>query len=1264
MHPGKGPGKAGHFISVAGAFLSAFLSSQALADRYIQNIWSTTTDPVGYVFPNWVSYPAGSFEVWLCAAADCGAGAETLRGLTVVNFGTAVSGTDIKAVYWRLRCGGVNTLYSMTYVGPYAEDAGTFPAWTWAGTSPDISGCGTDLCGSPACGRTFFVDLYIDAGPCPAPQSTVQLGFPVNSTVNPAWWGSMSDNYGYTLPWGDTWGGSQTIIWALKSSDRQYAAPGDTVEFTVTYGRPGTAALSSIDIMDTQPPYTHYVPGSSVPAPDAFWDPNPGPPAKLRWSGLAGGSVNGGPTSRITFSLTVDWGNGDSFEAGSGDDGAPEGARLANSAQVFFNGTTCGTSTVVNPPVTMVVRRYLMWMLGDNDIMLAGGYGVSDDEVIYSIFIKNASSQKTWWDVHIWDTVPQELNAWAPGYGFDDPCAGWTMTPSGCAAASPGAAMSAGRTLLSWKLDMPPDMTLELRWKARLLPSVMEGSTVINRVVLREYGHTRIVDGTGNAGAEQRFTHVAPVVLRTTYISYVAQGWGYGEDGWCGFWIVFYPLHKSANFELRGLEYTGAGWATTGGVSASIGTLMGSCLGGMGCAGSAGCGAERAPANFSKWQSGCAPNTGDPGCPAAPLHYIYKLTANAPVLWSLFTNLNVNTWNDAHTYTPSTSLTFCGLMHYTFLRRYIDSPGTGDAFNILNTSMAADGTHDPDLATTVHVFRWDDVARTWEHLETYDIDKESQVARPPVASLAEEGHYRIVSSEAKLIVRQSGLPFESAIAGARNTQHMAPNREKGTLVGAAGGDYTFYVFPGTEPDKMNRVVITNTGATAASYTIERYVPLNPFNKPASVPASMADTSGTWVPAAFGTVDPGLIPGAAVTGNPHVYGNNYDTACTFDTPDGGAGVWRITQTSGGPIEINSGNHVISPFGGTVIHASDGRQVGTEFWVSSPFTWVQGGSSDYCNWYPYAIEMFAPKSGMAVRAVSNDGFSATYTTSGSDQCVAFRGFTDVAAGAKRNIRINLLAGGTQGNLIAMYNSCVSNQKFFTAPFLATGVHYSIIAPPVVYLGQSFWITVIVLDSGGSTKTDYAGTTSFTSTDPGAKIEGKAMDTYNYTWKGCGSDCGVKMFFNVTFSRVGLQTLVGSDTIDGSINGMTTVLVVAADVKLEKRKRLSVAASGDTVQFQICWSNDSSATAFSFTITDAVPMGTTYVPQVASTMLCGTSAPVPGLTVWYSTATTTTPPGTFTSVPGTGSPLANSRWLRWTIRDVYVRSTGCVCFRVSVN
>jgi len=93
-------------------------------------------------FPNWVRAYAAAFQVddyWAdcgtagCAAChpasgdNCGGAALQVAGLTIVNFGSAVAGTDITNVYWLQDCtmaGGGLTWHTMTPVPPQM--------WTWA----------------------------------------------------------------------------------------------------------------------------------------------------------------------------------------------------------------------------------------------------------------------------------------------------------------------------------------------------------------------------------------------------------------------------------------------------------------------------------------------------------------------------------------------------------------------------------------------------------------------------------------------------------------------------------------------------------------------------------------------------------------------------------------------------------------------------------------------------------------------------------------------------------------------------------------------------------------------------------------------------------------------------------------------------------------------------------------------------------------------------------------------------------------------------
>jgi len=1224
------------------------------ASSCLHDAWDDGSVPPTVIFPNWTQFKVATHIIWIWEA---GTAPENIKGITIANFGSAAP-SDITRVYMKLSCGATTQMITLAFAGTYSGDSGPLPAWTWAGTSLDFSGC-ADLCGAPyLCGATVNADIYVDIDDCPTPGATVQLGFPSKNFV-----GGITDNYYVPPPLencfaasGPETGSIHTIQYVYKEGPKT-AAPGDTVDFTIYYGRPGNASITGIRILDSIPQYTHYVDGSGSPSPDSGWDPSATTPKKLLWTFPGPFSPTGGPTGMITFQLSVDWGNGDSFESGSGDVAAPEGARLANRVHGTWLGSPC--SSAVSNQVNTTVKRFMMWLVGDNDVLFSPSYGQPPDEMIYSVFVKNISETKTWWDVRMWDTVPPVLDPWGPDCGFDDPCQGWTMTPSGCAAASPGRYIASGKTILTWKIDMPPGFTLGLRWKAKVSGTAMAGQTAINIFSLLEFGHSRIVDGTGYSTNVNNFAHLAPIILPTTYISYVA----YSGDSWaqpdqnnvCDALNMF-PLNKKTQFELRGLRYI-QGWASTYGVSSSIGCLLGSCVGGFpGSPGScgtgsflvgvpttpspgtmAGCKAERIPA---RWE---APFLG--GNTAYPYQDIYKITSNSPVDWQSEPGYGTQC-GDWNSFAPSTTLTFTGLLHYFWKNSYHATvKGGGAEMWFQNTGKDPYGNYIPTLETTVHEFMFNYATLTWDYLHTYDLGPEGG-AMNPECLLGDEGPYRSISSQGQLIVWQgynensylgSGCPYYDCSA-------MAPTRKTGNTVGKAGD--TFYgVCHGYGTD--HKVVIGNVGGAAANVTIYQYVP-DDITGPVQIPVSMRGSSGTW--ALKGMV---VIPaGFTNAGNPRSYNTN---GTFFDNPNG-CNVFKVDLDSGGPIQIFQGGRVFVQWGGgAVLSAITGDQTGTEFWGN--WTDESDGSKGTSI---YAVDVFCSQTGMAVRAESETGISATYTTTGPDQCISFGPYPDSAVAPKKNFKYFRVAG--TGDLICQFIND-GPEKGYTAPFLQTGVHYAIILPPVVYSGQSFWITVIVLLQGGATKCDYNGTTSFSSTDPTAKIETFGMDTYNYTWKGA-TDCGVKIFFNVSFTKLGLQSVVAIDTVDGSISGVAATMVVGANVQLTKQKKLTVAASGDNVQFEVCWQNMASATAFSFTITDAIPMGTNYYPELASNMICWSTSPKPAITVWYSTATTTTPPATFTSVPGTGSPLSNSRWLRWTVRDAYVGSSGCVCYKVSVN
>ncbi len=1244
-----------HAAWAAAAFLAC--SGPATADFDIVDMWNAGNVQPGTVFPNWAQVYVGSYQVLLCNG--CLGATETLNGLTVVNFGTATT-ADIGAVYWQVRCSALNSaLFTMTYAGLYTEESGTYPAWTWAGASPNLATCG-DLCGG-TCGGTFTLNVYTDIAPCPTDLRTLKMGFPYHSFGGTAlWWGSISDNNGYVLPWGDMIGEQQTVHVVFKQGP-DYAAPGDTVTYTVTYGRPGTSVLSNIVVTDTLPPFVHYLAGGAVPAPDPGWDPDPGPPLRLRWT-LPGGVVIGGATGQVTFKVTVDWGNGETFEPGSGDVAAPEGARLGNTAHVDWQGGNCPYPSMTTGQVGTAVRRFLFWKQADNDLLFSSSYGQPPDEITYELFLKNMSGSKTWWNVDVWDTVPPEVDPWGPGFGFEDPCGGWTMTPSGCAAATPGRIVAGGTTLLTWKLDMPPGLTLTLRWKAAVVPSATAGATALNRSAILERGRAGVFNGTGHSGAARIFTHQAPIVLPTTYTSYLGFGTADNFSWACAscpddttameretYFIVFYPLNKKTDFALYDQIHANDAFANFGGASPPINVPEGGCFTG-GTDWIPGCKVERAPAIYKPLAYGACPSF-------TRQRDLYKLVSNAPLIWELLTAAgSVDSDNDQGTYSGTASLTYQGYTSYSYARVCSISADHRDGFYLVNTNTTA--------PTTMHAFWWDAAALAYTYMSSRDVGPESQwYFAPPL-----NGHWKVISGDGPLQLFK-GFPALVDANGDNNWGSQVPNVRNGYLVpDAAPADFYGYIGGDSQGDNPG-LVVGNWGAATAIYEVWQYLPANQTIPIAGsdtehLTSVLVDSAGTWRMLTVDTVPPGL----AAAGNAHAYGNGYGTLITD-----ALGLYRIHLRSGGPIQVYGGRDVDSGFSsGHVLHAVDQQPSGALYWFHQAATSNLNGNS-FCN-APHTpvmgLDFYCPKTGTVVQMTSGNGYTATYTTNGPDECVFFERLTSPAAGQTTNYRTT----ATGGIVVCAFDiTCQMKQKLYTAPFLGQGVHYQIIAPPVAYVGQAFWITVIVVDVGNTTKTDYCGTTSFTSTDSNAKIENTAMDTYNYTWDsndpaasckgaGCANGCdnGVVIFLNVTLTKLGLQTLVGQDLTDGSINGLTTVMVVGVDVKLTKEPRLSIAASGDTVQFRVCWSNYSSGSAFSFVITDAVPVGTTFLPEATTAPFdCGNTDGVP-VSVASSVTTSTTPPAAFT----VGNPALGTRWLRWTVPMAGVGTTGCACYRVTVN
>ncbi len=1244
--------------------LALFLPS--VAPACLTNLGIGANNPTGFfLYPNWHSVEVTDFSLVYCDSLVCtwaGGWTASILSVTIFNYGSAVGGTDIADMYFCLECdtGCVAPQYTLTYAGIWNAGAGAYPAWTWNNGVPlilnadpcdSMKGC-TDPC-------VTTMKVFVDVAPCPADKATISLGPGYN--LSTTYWspGGVADEWGCNHPWVETRDPAvKTITYMSKVADKDTAAPGDTITYRIYYGTPGTTPITLIQVLDTQPAYTHYVLGSAVPAPDPGYNPDPGPPLRLRWT-VPGAPFdpNLGRTGEIVFKLVVDWGN-EPIDPDSGSVAAPENERLSNVAFITYGDTDCSAYTYISPAAETVVKRFLFWQEADNDLLFSGRPGQPPDEITYTTFIKNISTTKTWWKVSVWDTIPPELNPWGANLGLEDPCYAWTMTPIGCPPANGGRLMNGGNTILTWLLDMPPGYSIGLRWKAQVDPSTPGDVDAINIVSIRALGYVG-VDGTGDSTRPASFTHQAPIVIPTTYVSYTSfLGADKGNTACPGIFIPFFPLNKKTDFSLYGLEVIGPGtWAQYGGVSPPIANFIGSCTGGFTGyqpGGFPGCKAERAPAMYD-------PTLWHANCPVFPYHFIYKVVANSPFLWQMRTwTLSDN--QDHHLYDPSNSMSFRGFTVYTFrMAAAGGGTGLGSTLTVINTGMDAGLSYKPNLTTTVHLFKWDSVLLSWTYVRTLELDKESAGVIMGTDS-SQQGFYRVLSSQSNIIVHHGWNTFDTLAASGCCDNHgtLAPTRETGNVVSKVGAGNFYIVGNGwgspAAAAAWTGFVVGNTGAATATYRIWRYEPRTV--SPPPIPLMLGGTSGTWNPMATHTTGPGLIPADS-----HAYCGGYDRT-GFVSPS--TALFRIEVLSGGPIQVLGGTFIPNVYaGGSVIHAADGEQSGYEFWFH------QTGDQNYsCGGGPNppitalgTFDIFCPKLGMAAQCESTDGYLSAYTTDSPDEVVAFMALTIIAnSTTKRNWRIQML-DPTQGSVIALYNMCMASEKGYTSPFVRTGMHYEITAPQVVFLGQSFWITIVVIDSTDATNVGYAGTSIFTSTDPGAEIQATPLGSYSYPWQ--PGDAGVKMFVNVTMTQLGIQSIIANDTLDGSITGLTTIIVVGVDVKLKKEPLLQIAASGDQIQFRICWSNYSSASAANFVITDAVPGGLTYVTnpiQTAASHFCGDTAGIASSsTVAYST--TDNSPGSFSTIPPGGTTAA-VKWLKWTIPSVGVNTTGCVCFKANVN
>ena len=415
---------------------------------------------------------------------------------------------------------------------------------------------------------------------------------------------------------------------------------------------------------------------------------------------------------------------------------------------------------------------------------------------------------------------------------------------------------------------------------------------------------------------------------------------------------------------------------------------------------------------------------------------------------------------DAATYLPSTSLNYRGFMHYTVCRvseNELTTVGFGDRLAVINTNMDINNTFQPNLSTIIHIFRWNWGVLGWDYVKSGSLDSES--AWMPFegtygTSNEDNSIYRIISSQSQNIIFQGSTCFGAPphISGDYdNFGGIVPTSQNGNLIPTPGQPANFYCLVHSGCPYPPDCVIGNVGNTEATYKIYQYVPRNTTVPDENWPTTLAGSSGYYVYKGTHT-----LPVAFSAGNPYAYGiasDGYDPMMTNST--GYLGLWKVELTGGGPIQVHAGGNIDSWFAGASnLHTPDGRSAGSEFWF---FTGKSEGTACYPSAETYVINCFSPKKNVKVRLLSSDGHNWAYSTNGPDQAIAWMRFTTI--GIRNAYKITVEPDGEQGSLVTQFQQCAYTEKFLTAPFVETGVHYKIYAPAVAYAGQSF-----LADGGG--------------------------------------------------------------------------------------------------------------------------------------------------------------------------------------------------------
>ena len=199
--------------------------------------------------------------------------------------------------------------------------------------------------------------------------------------------------------------------------------------------------------------------------------------------------------------------------------------------------------------------------------------------------------------------------------------------------------------------------------------------------------------------------------------------------------------------------------------------------------------------------------------------------------------------------------------------------------------------------------------------------------------------------------------------------------------------------------------------------------------------------------------------------------------------------------------------------------------------------------------------------------------------------------------------------------------------TVSAAATATHFSVTAPASATAGTAFNITVTALTAANATATGYTGTVHFTSSDGAAVLPANSA-----LLNGVGT-------FPVVLHTAGAQTIAATDTVTGSITGVSGTITVAG-VGPAPMLSITKTHTGNFTQGQ-------QGAQYSLTVANASGAGPTSGN--------GTSATVQSTGSIYATGGGSTPPTMVTLPSGATSVAFNS--VTGSITTGCASTEGCI-------